>query len=87
MKLTTYQCDHCERKFSNDKELIAIGVDGGDDNDMDSPKLYYVNPHCKMNQVKEMNRMHDLHFCSQDCFINHFFDTENKGTYVANKHQ
>lgn len=70
MKETKFKCDHCEKLYANDAELITLGTEGGQD-------IFYINPDPQLNQVKELNRMHDLHFCSQHCFTHFFFDTEN----------
>lgn len=74
MKEVTYKCNHCEKKWYNDDDVITIGIESNDDDS----RIFYKNPHPEMNQIKELNRYSDMHFCSQVCFVRFFLDTENE---------
>lgn len=74
MKEVTYKCNHCEKKYYNEHEIITLGVDSEDPD----YRIFYKNPKPEMNQIKELNNYTDLHFCSPVCFVRFFLDTENE---------
>ena len=64
-----YTCDHCENK-SHNKPNISLEVIG-------DGNLSYKNQSTSLNQKISLENYTNLHFCSQSCFINFFFNCED----------
>ena len=71
MKKTIIICDECSEELS--KAYIELGSDSGNG-------LCYKNTlrvkKCKEGVKHALGNYHDLHFCSEKCFIDFFFGKE-----------
>jgi hypothetical protein len=74
MKITTYHCDgpNCSSRVDDDltgQKWLSIEPEGG--------KLRIKN-NCENRKLIAIDRHSGIHFCSEMCFINKFFYTEEK---------
>lgn len=70
MKILEFKCDTCERSFPNEDRLLRIGSEDGDG--------LLVNNNLPDHAIISMNRYKDIHFCSKECFVSYFFNSECK---------